>query len=495
MGSTIQNTAAPKYYKTAGADTVYRARDNYAFQNPDEFFADSGYSNWDQAAPSIQKVQGTVYKRPDNDTVYEYNPYTGSSHAFQRPDQFTGAGYDWGQIQTTTGDPTALYGKKYWNAQGYDASGETSAAYQPIIEAYDKRLRDLIAPVTDAYGAISDKQASRESIEDYYRQLSGDYGLDDTRDLLTRVRQQMLGTQGLMESLPGDVADTTKDFQVTDAGRRLQVGHKGAGLSQQLSQQSRAHDSAMAGYDLSMDAVERALGLRREQEGRELDPLNTNLDSSRFAFDQLSESERSALAAMLAGTESDVNRRWNVADLASARSQEMEDRAYEEALHQRLRDEGFEDLERQLQIEQRYARSSGGTVNPLQQYKAQQQYQRAAQAAKTNPTRKTLSQAATGINNMTGTVSSMLSRLTGKNINIPKLSGPSQINLPSVVNRLAGPMSTANQKAFIDYVNKLSEVKGVEYQYREVQDGGLKVPIAFNPNNPAASVRLDNLLP
>ena len=344
MAATIQNTGAYKYYKTKSDPGVFRTADN-SWVDEATLFKEGGYQNWDQANQGIETV-GSVWKNPNDAAVNEYNPYTKTSKWLSE-EAFNKAGYDWGNI--AQGDPNAP--AQPAPQPTYQPIGETGQAYQPLLETYKTRINSMLDPVTAAYKAYQSQQENQTDPEAYEKQLREQYNMTDTETLLNELRKQMLGTEGLIEALPGDIANTTQDFQVSQSARNLQQSAKQQSLVDQLSKQSRATEVAGIDRDYGMNAINNALAMRQQKEANALKPLSTALEAAKYGFESMSPIEQQYFQTMLAGTGADV-----------AKKQSLEDQAATEAIRQRIRDEDLTDYEKQLQIAKKY-QSSGGSYS------------------------------------------------------------------------------------------------------------------------------------
>jgi hypothetical protein len=166
----------------------------------------------------------------------------------------------------------------------------------------------------------------------------------------------------------------TKDFNVTQSGRELQQGRESAGLSKQLSELANTKQSGLAGYELSLGAIDRLLNARREQENRNMESLSMGLEKNKYLYDQYQPEAYNRLSTNLSGIGSDLDTQTQtIRDIIAERlglAQEQrgllanegqnaynkqmteEQRAYDEALRQRMRGEELTDYENKYRLQQ-----------------------------------------------------------------------------------------------------------------------------------------------
>lgn len=386
MPAAITNTS--KYYKTKASPYVYSKETGKYISEP-EFFKQTGFKDWGSVpGGTIETIAGKLYQRPGDEKVYEYNPYSGQSYHIPNPDAFTGAGYQWGDIQKTTQDPSLLWGKLSFQQPGKPALQPTEQfiqdkakqipsaqqAYQPVLDQYKASLEKLLNPITQSYDQQIQELQKRANIEDYYKNLSSEYKLGDQENLIKQLTQQMLSTQGLLSNVPENIANVTKDFNVTQSGRELQQGRESAGLSKQLSELANTQQSGLAGYELSLGAIDRLLNARREQENRNMESLSMGLEKNKYLYDQYQPEAYNRLSTNLSGIGSDLDTQTQtIRDIIAERlglAQEQrgllanegqnaynkqmteEQRAYDEALRQRMRGEELTDYENKYRLKQ-----------------------------------------------------------------------------------------------------------------------------------------------
>lgn len=324
---------------------------------------------------TIKPVAPTTYRSKDG-TIKAYRNDAGYQDKFgtSRPDLEAGKTYNLGSGQTETGTakPKSSSSSSTSGSGNFDLNSYINSLYAGIpdykaqAEAeqanYEKRMAELVDPVLRNQEAYLTALSGRSNLEDYYKQLRSEKGLDTTEALMKNLEGQQVDVTKLLSALPESVNQRTTGRLVTEAQRRQIEASERSPLTSQLQSILDSLTKATAGYGTANQAIQNALTLRTTQEDRALAPVKASLD---FAGENLTGSRADAqtrlqtmLGALSEGNKTSLQR---IQDAINARLKEEDQKNSVSNLY--LQNQlDLSKYEKQKQIDQKYKTGSTGTA-------------------------------------------------------------------------------------------------------------------------------------
>jgi hypothetical protein len=237
-------------------------------------------------------------------------------------------------------------------------AGEFERAIQEQNKAREELLARQKAEEEGLFGDFEKKLAGQEKLTDAYGRLKSEAGIPDLQKQVDVYKGEIYKVKDLLDRLDEDITARTKGTFTSESQRNRQVAAEGDPLRTSLSRLGTAATPFMERLSSAMSEVGTMLGLTREEQAKELEPLKLRINAStdRFAreisgFEKGKESELTGLLDKITRGRELADREW----------QRLETLAQEEREFARQK----ELMAQQFEYDMKKAKASGSGTDAL----------------------------------------------------------------------------------------------------------------------------------
>jgi len=237
-------------------------------------------------------------------------------------------------------------------------AGEFERAVAEQNKQRDALLAKQKAEQEGLFGQYEGKLAGQEKLTDAYGRLKTEAGIPDLQKQVDVYKGEIYKVKDLLDRLDEDITTRTKGSFTNESQRNRQVAAEGDPLRTSLSRLGTAATPFMERLSSAMGEVGTMLGLTREEQAKELEPikLRINAATDRFAreisgFEAGKESELTSLLDKVTRGRELADREWT--RLETLASEEREFARQKELMAQ------------QFEYDMKKAKSSGGGTDAL----------------------------------------------------------------------------------------------------------------------------------
>lgn len=230
--------------------------------------------------------------------------------------------------------------------------GTYANAANAINQETQDQYTKLLNPVTDAQSSL---KAAQDAVVNYYKnlvpitdrynQLYSQYGIDNLQNQSNTAASQLADTQNRLDSLQGDVMQSTSPFLMSMADRNLYYNQQAQPLNQAISAQSRAQQVADKALSDKMSALQYMMGLQQTQDQEGAKPFElgatyagNNLTNAQNLYSELAKQVYQTETNKLTGANNDIKAyndyQTNQQDMANKLEIERAQEAAQQALEQ-----------------------------------------------------------------------------------------------------------------------------------------------------------------